>query len=151
MIFLVQWCLWSTGLILVHKNPWQVSLTGFLFAANPIFFFRSYNAEVAYIDVPNGVTNMVCINNFWKFWRRRHPDRMICRVNCPTCSNNSEPFNFADAQWQRSRGRYISVGASINSCRNEMAPDGLVADAHLSDGFLHLVLIKNCSRPKYLW
>ncbi|CAD5333043.1 unnamed protein product [Arabidopsis thaliana] len=35
--------------------------------------------------------------------------------------------------------------------RNERAPDGLVVDAHLSDGFLHLILIKDCSRPKYLW
>ncbi|CAA6657071.1 unnamed protein product [Spirodela intermedia] len=39
------------------------------------------------------------------------------------------------------RGRYLSVGG----------PDGLVADAHLADGFLHLILIKDCPRPRYLW
>ncbi|KAK4385167.1 Ceramide kinase [Sesamum angolense] len=39
------------------------------------------------------------------------------------------------------------------SCRANCAvcPDGLVADAHLSDGYLHLILIKECPHPCYLW
>ncbi|KAF2611413.1 hypothetical protein F2Q70_00008128 [Brassica cretica] len=45
----------------------------------------------------------------------------------------------------------ICSSAAVMSNRNERAPDGLVVDAHLSDGFLHLILIKDCSRPKYLW
>ena len=57
----------------------------------------------------------------------------------------------ADSRWLRSKGRFISVGAAVISCRNEKAPDGMIADAHLADGFLHLILVKECPRPFYLW
>lgn len=56
-----------------------------------------------------------------------------------------------EKRWLKSKGRYLSVGAAIISCRNERAPDGLVADAHLSDGLLHLVLIRDCPHAFYLW
>lgn len=85
---------------------------------------------------------------------------MTCRVNCAIC--NSKPNHtiggtpsiaqdLKGLKWSKSKGRYLSVGAAVISCRNEKAPDGLVADAHLSDGFLHLILIKECRHPLYLW
>ncbi|RWV95945.1 hypothetical protein BHE74_00013544 [Ensete ventricosum] len=56
-----------------------------------------------------------------------------------------------DSRWLEYKGRFLSVGAAIISCRNERAPKGLVAEAHLADGFLHLILIKDCPHPLYLW
>ena len=49
------------------------------------------------------------------------------------------------SKWLKSKGPFLSVGAALMSCRNDKAPGGVVVDAHLSDGFLHLVLIKDCS------
>jgi ceramide kinase len=85
---------------------------------------------------------------------------MVC--NQPTLSESdrdfsdgvvgkSDNYNNQDLKWSRSKGCFLSVGAAVISCRNERAPDGLVADAHLSDGFLHLILVKDCPRPYCLW
>lgn len=85
---------------------------------------------------------------------------MVC--NQPTISETDQDFSDRtigksdiysnkDLKWSSSKGRFLSIGAAVISCRNERAPDGLVADAHLSDGFLHLILVKDCPRPYYLW
>lgn len=119
------------------------------------YFFRSYEAEVAYLnastEVPSrsGARVAVGIQNIWR--KSRQSNKTICRANCPTCSKDSKLINYADNRWCRSKGRYLSVGAAIISCRNGRAPDGLVSDAHLADGFLDLVLIKDCPRAHYLW
>lgn len=89
-------------------------------------------------------------------------ERSICRINCKVCSEKpnhassgtrslTPHLHSEEGRWVRSKGRFLSVGAAVISCRNEKAPDGLVADAHLSDGFLHLILIRDCPHPSYLW
>lgn len=130
-------------------------------------FFRSYEADVAFLENTTedtftgreskgtSIQTKVVVQN---------PQENICRVNCLTCNQSTNPSNtLVDIQetssgihskksrWVRSKGRFQSVGAAIISCRNEKAPDGLVADAHLADGFMHLILIKECPRPLYLW
>lgn len=80
---------------------------------------------------------------------------VVCRVNCTVCNKKSPqatPYSrLEETRWLRSKGRFLSIGAAVISCRNERAPDGLVADAHLSDGFLNLILIKDCPHASYLW
>lgn len=91
--------------------------------------------------------------------KRKKSERIICRANCNVCntkpvysSRRSPPaVSSPEARWLKSKGRFLSVGAAIMSNRNERAPDGLVADAHLSDGFLHLLLIRDCPHALYLW
>jgi ceramide kinase len=51
--------------------------------------------------------------------------------------------------WVWSEGHFLSIGAAVILCRNEIAHDGLVADAHFSNGFLHLLLIRDCPLPLY--
>ncbi|EPS66378.1 hypothetical protein M569_08400, partial [Genlisea aurea] len=100
---------------------------------------RSYEAEVDYLEVESEKPGTRGANN--------------CRANCSVCSSGSDRTTAAAGgrKWSRSRGSFLSIGAAIISCRNEKAPDGLVAEAHLSDGFLHLLLIRDCPRPSYLW
>lgn len=102
-------------------------------------------------------TNAHGSRTFWDF--RRKPERMSCRANCTVCNettndgmigHSSLATNLGSLRWLKSKGHFLSVGAAVISCRNEKAPDGLVADAHLSDGFLHLILIKDCPHPSYL-
>lgn len=133
-----------------------------------IFFsFRSYEAEIAYLEVDAEHTNSVSNKGYscsraQTFRNSNKCERVICRRNCNICNTNSVDMSSSatsttpysrpeEARWLRSKGRFLSVGAAIISNRNERAPDGLVVDAHLSDGFMHLILIKDCPRALYLW
>ncbi|XP_072985971.1 ceramide kinase isoform X1 [Typha latifolia] len=129
---------------------------------------RSYEAEIAFLEVekdpvPRSLSNAGIGMRPSKI-SRKNSDRQICRTNCAICSETTKSVqhsaggtitatnNYSEkSKWLRSKGRFLSIGAAIMSCRNERAPDGLVADAHLADGFLHLILIKDCPRPFYLW
>lgn len=120
---------------------------------------------MSYLEVePKGASSRpepdteVHSRGFWCLPKK--PDRLTCHANCAICNSKSNQTiigspslaqNSKGLKWSRSRGRFLSVGAAVISCRNEKAPDGLVADAHLSDGFLHLILIKDCPHPYYLW
>ncbi|XP_021842171.1 ceramide kinase isoform X2 [Spinacia oleracea] len=116
---------------------------------------RSYEAEISYLDVKSKKTHLgltednsdgateACQS------QKRKIEHVICRANCEVC--NTPNTGMVKSKWLRTRGHFLSVGAAVISCRNERAPDGLVADAHLSDGLLHLILIKNCSHALYLW
>ncbi|GJP60123.1 hypothetical protein CLOP_g17259 [Closterium sp. NIES-67] len=63
-----------------------------------------------------------------------------------------QPLTWDEATpgWCTVRGRFHSVGGAVISCRNEKAPDGVAAHAHLADGNLNLIMIRECSRPEYL-
>lgn len=131
-----------------------------------LFISRSYEAELNYLEVRSEKENSsleeespdIATKAFHCLPTKS--DRVSCRANCGVCNTKgvdalvgpSSPLpNSKDSRWLRSKGRFISVGAAVISCRNEKAPDGLVSDAHLSDGFMHLILIKDCPRPLYLW
>ncbi|PKA61138.1 Sphingosine kinase 1 [Apostasia shenzhenica] len=129
---------------------------------------RSYEAEVGFLaakeddtikGMPSGMAD-ACHS----LLPRRNLSKEVCRIECSICNGTtnsshivtnggtSSPIVHGEGvRWLRSKGRFLSVGAAVISCRNERAPDGLVADAHLSDGFLHLILVKDCPRPFYLW
>ncbi|XP_058721934.1 ceramide kinase-like isoform X2 [Vicia villosa] len=128
---------------------------------------RSYEAEISYLDVESEETIPTPKRNrdssmLWGLKAPRRSERCICRINCKVCnetpknaateiSSLTPHLNSETRKWVKSKGRYISVGAAVISCRNEKAPDGLVAEAHLSDGFLHLIMIKECPHASYLW
>ncbi|KAL6131809.1 hypothetical protein ACLB2K_070182 [Fragaria x ananassa] len=128
---------------------------------------RSYQAEIAYIDVKSEEINSTSEKGNVggrkrPFWSSNKSEKVICRANCKVCCSKPThgspddscmtPYSQAgETKWSSSKGKFLSVGAAVISNRNEKAPDGLVADAHLSDGFLHLILIKDCSHALYLW
>lgn len=130
---------------------------------------RSYEAKVAFLDTGDTRTLTASAENVVNGVQplqscQKRPRKIICQKNCFICKEtstsgqNSEdkiPDNprtiCENPKWVWSKGRFLSVGAAIISCRNERAPDGLVAEAHLSDGFLHLLLIRDCPLPLYLW
>ncbi|KAG6390858.1 hypothetical protein SASPL_148603 [Salvia splendens] len=131
------------------------------YAGTKVFLqHKSYEAEVSYLEVKPKEASSSPEADPEVHSRSKKPDRMTCRVNCAICNSKYNQTNtgslslaqdFKGMKWSSSKGRYLSVGAAVISCRNEKAPDGLVADAHLSDGFLHLILIKECPHPYYLW
>ncbi|GAB4858835.1 hypothetical protein Ancab_010313 [Ancistrocladus abbreviatus] len=139
------------------------------FAGTKVFLrHSSYEAEVAYLEVnseskiPDAETDHQNGQLEEHHTKNENCEPVICRANCKICCTSSlhtdeegQPSFLHSAskraRWSNSRGHFLSVGAAVISCRNERAPDGLVADAHLSDGFLHLVLIKECHHTLYLW
>lgn len=127
------------------------------YAGTKVFLkHRSYEAEVAYLKFESEKTNVGAnarrIKAFWGL--SKESERLTCCANCDICNTISatpQPDPQQESNWVRVKGRFLSIGAAVISCRNEKAPDGLVAHAHLSDGFLHLVLIKDCPRAFFLW
>ncbi|KAK8657877.1 hypothetical protein V6N13_036096 [Hibiscus sabdariffa] len=137
------------------------------YAGTKVFLkHRSYEAELGFLEVESEKDSPTSDGSrmFTKArsFKRKKSERIICRTNCNVC--NTKPvysstkctpatphLSAQETKWLKSRGRFLSVGAAIMSNRNERAPDGLVADAHLSDGFLHLLLIKDCPHALYLW
>lgn len=121
---------------------------------------RSYEAEIAYLEVESEEGNFGPERGPWLNKAKalmglsKQGDQETCLVNCKVCSPhksaNTGPHSDV-LKWKKSKGRFLSVGAAVISCRNEKAPDGLVASAHLSDGFMHLILVKDCPRALYLW
>ncbi|KAL6911688.1 hypothetical protein ACP4OV_000493 [Aristida adscensionis] len=130
---------------------------------------RSYEAKVAFLETGNTHSLIASSEDVANDaqplqHRQKRPRKIICRRNCFVCKEASTSGQKSEdaipdhsqticdnPKWVWSKGRFLSVGAAVISCRNERAPDGLVADAHLSDGFLHLLLIRDCSLPLYLW
>ncbi|XP_020576292.1 ceramide kinase isoform X2 [Phalaenopsis equestris] len=127
---------------------------------------RAYEAEISFLEAKSveAVSEAQLAGTHQVLLPRSSPNKRMCRTNCSVCieatesskmlsngGNNSSNGQVEDLRWSQSKGRFLSVGAAVISCRNERAPDGLVADAHLSDGFLHLILVKDCPRPFYLW
>ncbi|XP_047322991.1 ceramide kinase-like isoform X2 [Impatiens glandulifera] len=130
---------------------------------------RTYEAEISYLEskaqsmTSSDSEKDMSSSRKRTIWRQpKRSEKVACRVNCQVCDTKSTsttlqiPTLFPsqdteETRWVKTRGRYLSVGAAIISCRNERAPDGLVAEAHLSDGFLHLILIKDCPHALYLW
>ncbi|XP_010258810.1 PREDICTED: ceramide kinase-like isoform X2 [Nelumbo nucifera] len=131
---------------------------------------RSYEAEIRFLEAKaenENQTNKKDLQGSEKqsLWNpQKKSRRLVCSVNCSVCSECLKPIqapskdpiitgytSSEEVKWLQCKGRFLSVGAAVISCRNERAPDGLVADAHLADGFLHLVLIKECPRALFLW
>ncbi|KAK9144571.1 hypothetical protein Sjap_004474 [Stephania japonica] len=117
------------------------------YAGTKVFLkHRSYEAEINYIEVKTKAAETAPQESFrnnrlHKLWNPPKKPKTICRVNCSVCNEfGSSAHMLTNAANQ-----------AIISCRNERAPDGLVADAHLADGFLHLILIKDCPLALYLW
>lgn len=135
------------------------------YAGTKVFMkHRSYEAEISFLEVKSEESTVTperggsMRSRIQALQTPPKSERVICRVNCNVCqrkpyhvSTRGHPSRPEESRWLTSKGRFLSVGAAIISCRNERAPDGLVADAHLSDGFLHLILIKDCPRAFYLW
>ncbi|KAJ3680586.1 hypothetical protein LUZ60_016864 [Juncus effusus] len=108
------------------------------FAGTKVFLqHKSYEVEVNYIETKTDSSS------------ESSRSKQICRTNCSVCNNQSD--DRSDIKWKRIKGKCISVGGAVISCRNERAPDGLVSDAHLSDGLLDLIFIQDCPPPHYLW
>ncbi|KAL2335886.1 hypothetical protein Fmac_010332 [Flemingia macrophylla] len=150
-----------------EKYRWM-GPTRYDYAGTMVFLrHRSYEAEIAYLDVESNEINLTSKRdhqgNLLRALRSPYKsERRICRSNCKVCSEKPNQASVGvcsltphlyseETRWARSKGRFLSVGAAVISCRNEKAPDGLVADAHLSDGFLHLILIRDCPHAYYLW
>ncbi|KAI4340814.1 hypothetical protein MLD38_025616 [Melastoma candidum] len=108
-----------------EKYRWM-GPTRYDYAGTKVFLrHRSYEAEVSYLGEQEEETNKRAGDHWIGCMRgllkSNKRQRVICLVNCDTCSP-----------------------------KNGRAPDGLVADAHLADGFMHLILINDCPRALYL-
>ncbi|KAK6936852.1 Diacylglycerol kinase, catalytic domain [Dillenia turbinata] len=105
------------------------------YAGTKVFLrHRSYEAEVTYLEVKPEVRNSDQENAILD--SQKKSERLVCKANCSICNTRPDSAStrgvaspnslFSDkSRWLRSKGRFLSIGAAIISCRNEKAPDGL--------------------------
>lgn len=92
--------------------------------------------------------------------------QVVCLTDCAVCASGFDFSHILNSEsdtegvqhgegmkaptWRTCHTKFHSIGAAVMSCRNDKAPEGVAAHAHLADGLLHLILIRECSRPDYL-
>ena len=97
-----------------------------------------------------------------------HPGRMsrVCTKDCIVCSQKShsrlsksqKSFSFhADEslkrlpeEWKVVEGSFAGIMLVVMPCRSQKSSKGVARYGHLSDGNIHLVMVKRCSRFQYL-
>ncbi|KAG0568571.1 hypothetical protein KC19_6G029800 [Ceratodon purpureus] len=134
---------------------------------------KSYEAEISFLDIPQKQSDPQTVipqgpwsrNASFKS-RHDHKNKVVCLANCAVCASgfdfshvlnsdsDSERGQHGEGMqaptWRTCHTKFHSIGAAVMSCRNDKAPEGVAAHAHLADGLLHLILIRECSRPDYL-
>eukprot|EP01134_Creolimax_fragrantissima_P006790 CFRG6790T1 len=56
----------------------------------------------------------------------------------------------AQGQWEVLEGDFLCVNATVISCKCAKSPNGMSPHAHLSDGCMDLIVVRNCNRAQYL-
>jgi hypothetical protein len=77
-------------------------------------------------------------------------DSAAARGGSSTCAAGAQGGTALPGGWRRLRGKYTSIMCAVTSCRSDRSTQGLAPCAHLADGRLVLVLVKECSRLQYL-
>lgn len=111
---------------------------------------RSYRARVEYLPAPSESSLR----------------QIVCTKDCPVCSQaphgrlNPAPKSFkfhaqnsrrrCESDWRVVEGQFAGIMLVIMPCRSEKSEAGVCKYSHLSDGRIHLVTIKACSRWRYL-
>ena len=91
--------------------------------------------------------------------------QIVCTKDCPVCSQaphgrlNPAPKSFkfhaqnsrrrCESDWRVVEGQFAGIMLVIMPCRSEKSEAGVCKYSHLSDGRIHLVTIKACSRWRY--
>ena len=111
---------------------------------------KSYRARVEYLPAP----------------RESSSRQVICTKSCPVCLQpahgrlNPAQKSFklhaqnslkrCESDWRAVEGEFAGIMLVIMPCRSEKSQTGVCKYSHLSDGRVHLVMIKACSRWRYL-
>jgi ceramide kinase len=111
---------------------------------------RSYRARVEYLPAPPEPSDR----------------QIVCTKDCPVCSQPShDRLNTAHrsfrlhaqssrarfaSDWRVIEGNFAGIMLVIMPCRSDKSKAGVCKYSHLSDGRIHLVMIKACSRWQYL-
>lgn len=117
---------------------------------------RSYSARISYLPASNllpGCFSRICSSNCQHCLR---PSRV--HVKSKTATELSSPFarhsrhSLFDRtdDWVTVEGEFAGIMLVIMPCRSDKSKNGVARYGHLSDGNIHLVLVKRCTRWQYL-
>ncbi|XP_043229781.1 ceramide kinase-like isoform X1 [Amphibalanus amphitrite] len=78
-----------------------------------------------------------------------------CFADCDVCLREpveaeGETQGQNDGEWHRVSGPFLVVSSANVSCRCKITPEGMCPRAHLSDGWAHLILVRQTSRANFL-
>lgn len=80
---------------------------------------------------------------------RKIPSQCLGGKGCDDCDELLNPSN-SNGEWKRVEGRFIGVSGANISCRCSLSPQGMAPFAHLSDGHMELIVIRQTSRLSHL-
>ena len=133
-----------------EKVRWLGPMRYDLVGARMWLLNRSYPARIEFLSAPPETS----------------ASQIVCTKDCPVCSQPSHSrlnparksfklhaqesrMRFA-SDWQVVEGEFAGVMMVIIPCRSDKSKAGVCKYSHLSDGRIHLVMIKACSRWRYL-
>ncbi|CAG0915838.1 unnamed protein product [Notodromas monacha] len=69
-----------------------------------------------------------------------------CQRQCSTCATGDEEVSANSEEWKTVAGKYIQVSAMCHTLLSNVTPKGLSPGAHLGDGFLDVICVKNSAK-----
>ena len=133
-----------------EKLRWLGPMRYDLVGAGMWMLNKSYCARVEYLPAP----------------RESSSRQITCTKDCPVCLQpphgrlNPAQKSFklhaqnsrmrCESDWRMVEGQFAGIMLVIMPCRSEKSEAGVCKYSHLSDGRIHLVTIKACSRWRYL-
>lgn len=80
----------------------------------------------------------------------KEPSSLSCLAKAKSNHQPSWFIQGSDKGWKTIRGTFIAVNAFLLSCRCSRAANGPSPWAHLGDGCIDLIMIRECSRARFL-
>ncbi|CAL8105220.1 unnamed protein product [Orchesella dallaii] len=102
--------------------------------------FRKFLSHATY---EGSVDMRVCVDD-----NRKIPTQCLGGSSCDDCTNSAN--RTGNGEWKRVEGRFLGISGANISCRCALSPLGMAPFAHLADGHIDLILIRQASRLKHL-
>lgn len=117
---------------------------------------RSYSARISYLPATSSLSgsfSRVCSSNCQHCLRPTHTNvkaRAFKEVSSPFARHSRHSLLDRADDWVTVQGEFAGIMLVIMPCRSDKSKNGVARYGHLSDGNIHLVLVKRCSRWQYL-
>lgn len=98
---------------------------------------------MAHATYEGSVDMRVCVDD-----SRKVPTQCLGGNCCEDCNTASSRTTVGE--WKRVEGRFLGISGANISCQCALSPLGMAPFAHLADGHIDLILIRQASRLKHL-
>jgi ceramide kinase len=109
---------------------------------------KSYRVRIQYLSSPT----------------QSYSARRVCGARCEWCkaagaacalhtdvfAPSRGPMDTSSGNWHTIEGEFNAIMAVVMPCRSDRSDSGLAPFAHMADGIIHLIMVRQCSALQYL-